>query len=77
MENGLYISVGLNQIMQNLKRKTTDLSCQEDDISAEVSCVEQRPAKRRKTEVEVWLRDVQMLEQEVGQMMNIFSLVMW
>ncbi|XP_058189670.1 disease resistance protein RPS5-like [Rhododendron vialii] len=73
---------GLEGNMQKLKRKIEDLSAQENDINAEISTAECQPLKRRKQEVEVWLRDVpqlkddvQRLEQEVVGERNAWNVI--
>ncbi|KAH7835569.1 hypothetical protein Vadar_027450 [Vaccinium darrowii] len=71
---------GLEESMQNLKRKIEYLSAQENDINIQISSAEHQPWKKPKTEVKIWLRDeqemkndVQRLEQEVVGERNLFS----
>lgn len=59
---------GLEGNMQKLKRKIEDLSAQENDINAEISRAERQPWKRRKKEVEVWLRDVPQLKEDAQRL---------
>ncbi|KAL7206195.1 hypothetical protein ACSBR2_018997 [Camellia fascicularis] len=54
----------LDANMKNLKRKIEYLSCQEDDINTELRSAE-RSLKRRRKEVQVWLRDVKTLRGDV------------
>ncbi|KAE9456958.1 hypothetical protein C3L33_11130, partial [Rhododendron williamsianum] len=70
----------LDKSMQNLKRKVEYLSSQENDINAEISRAKSQPWKRPKKEVEVWLRDVQQLKDDVQRLeqeavgeRNVFS----
>ncbi|KAE9444773.1 hypothetical protein C3L33_23329, partial [Rhododendron williamsianum] len=59
---------GLEGNMRNLKRKMENLSAQENDINAEISRAERQPWKRRKKEVEVWLKDVPQLKDDVQRL---------
>ncbi|KAH7856835.1 hypothetical protein Vadar_006010 [Vaccinium darrowii] len=70
----------LDKNMKTLKREVMYLSAQEDDITKQINSAEHLPWRRRKTEVEVWLRDVQRLkndvqrlEEEVDGERNFFS----
>ncbi|KAG5549751.1 hypothetical protein RHGRI_014901 [Rhododendron griersonianum] len=54
--------------MRNLKRKVEYLSGQENDTKAEISSAGSQPSKRPKKEVEVWLRDVQLLKDDVQRL---------
>ncbi|XP_058219158.1 putative disease resistance protein At4g10780 isoform X2 [Rhododendron vialii] len=72
--------IELDKSMQNLKRKVQYLSSQENDINAEISRAKRQPWKRPKKEVEVWLRDVQQLKDDVQRLeqeavgeRNVFS----
>ncbi|KAH7835940.1 hypothetical protein Vadar_031309 [Vaccinium darrowii] len=58
----------LGKNMKFLKRELVYLSAQEDDINRQITSAEHRPWKRRKTEVEVWLRDVQLLKDDVQRL---------
>uniref|UniRef100_A0A5B7BTF0 Putative Disease resistance protein n=1 Tax=Davidia involucrata TaxID=16924 RepID=A0A5B7BTF0_DAVIN len=69
----------LDEKMKTLKSKLEHLSCRETDVNAELEAAESRSGKKRKNEVENWLRNVerkknefQRLEQEVSQS-SIFS----
>ncbi|KAH7834038.1 hypothetical protein Vadar_012158 [Vaccinium darrowii] len=59
---------GLEESMQNLKRVIEYLSAQENDINKQISSAEHQPYIKRKTEVEVWLRDVQQLKSDVQRL---------
>ncbi|KAG5531169.1 hypothetical protein RHGRI_025955 [Rhododendron griersonianum] len=59
---------GLEPNMQNLKRKINDLSDQKSDIEAEITSSEDMPRKRLKKQVEVWLRDVSRLKNDVQRL---------
>ncbi|KAH7832891.1 hypothetical protein Vadar_001119 [Vaccinium darrowii] len=56
---------GLEESMQNLKRKVECLSAQENDINTQITRAEHRPWTKRKIEAEVWLRDVQRVKDDV------------
>ncbi|KAH7834315.1 hypothetical protein Vadar_014852 [Vaccinium darrowii] len=56
---------GLEESMQNLKRERDYLSAQENDINDQIRSAEHRPWKKLKTEVEVWLKDKQLMENDV------------
>ncbi|KAH7836134.1 hypothetical protein Vadar_033022 [Vaccinium darrowii] len=58
----------LEKNMQTLKMKLEYLRGQENDIEVEISSAESQPWKRRKKEVEVWLGDVQRLEDDVQRL---------
>ncbi|KAH7833497.1 hypothetical protein Vadar_006936 [Vaccinium darrowii] len=60
----------LDKNMQNLKKKLEYLRGQENDINVEIKRAVSKPWKRPKKEVEVWLRDVQRLKDEVERLEN-------
>ncbi|KAJ7948620.1 LRR and NB-ARC domain disease resistance protein [Quillaja saponaria] len=55
----------LDENMKILKEKLEDLICQEADIKRKLFAIESLPGKKRKSEVDDWLRDVNRRKQQV------------
>ncbi|KAJ7981667.1 Disease resistance protein [Quillaja saponaria] len=69
-EHEIFSYGSLDETMKILKEKLTDLTHREAEVKREIKELESLPCKKRNSEVESWLRDVQQRKRQVVDIEN-------